>query len=81
MEDDSFKECPFCKEKIRKEAVKCRFCGEWLEEISHPKPESLTQNEIPPPTHRVESSQKAFEDLVAQMAEKTNDQLDNTSAI
>jgi len=35
MADDGFKVCPFCKEKIRKEAVKCRFCGEWLEE-SHP---------------------------------------------
>jgi len=75
MEDDGFKICPFCKEKIRKEAVKCRFCGEWLEEISQPKSESLTQNEIPPPTHHVESSQKASEDLGAQMAEKTNDQL------
>lgn len=75
MENDGFKICPFCKEKIRKEAVKCRFCGEWLEEISHPKSESLTQNEIPPQTHHVESSLKASEDLVAQMAEKTNDQL------
>jgi hypothetical protein len=75
MEDDGFKICPFCKEKIRKEAVKCRFCGEWLEEIFQPKSESLTQNEIPPPTHHDESSQKASEDLGSQMAEKTNDQL------
>jgi hypothetical protein len=75
MQDAGFKQCPFCKEKIRSEAVKCRFCGEWLEEISHPKSESLTQNEIPTPTHHIESSQKASEDLVAQVAEKTNDQL------
>jgi hypothetical protein len=26
-----FKPCPFCKEKIRRGAVKCRFCGEWLD--------------------------------------------------
>ena len=32
MENALFKNCPFCKEKIRNEAVKCRFCGEWLEE-------------------------------------------------
>ncbi len=75
MQDAGLKQCPFCKEKIRIEAVKCRFCGEWLEETSHPKSESLTQNEIPPPTHNIESSQKASEDLVAQTAGKTDHQL------
>ena len=37
MENAAFKECPFCKEQIRKEAVKCRFCGEWLNEGHQPK--------------------------------------------
>src|SRR5438093_937042 len=32
MENDAVKICPFCKEQIRREAVKCRYCGEWLKE-------------------------------------------------
>lgn len=47
MEKDALKICPFCKEQIPREAVKYRYCGEWLEENAK-NPDARTASEIAP---------------------------------
>jgi hypothetical protein len=43
---DSLMECPYCKEVIKKGALRCRFCGADLKELYEVKQEATVENNV-----------------------------------
>jgi hypothetical protein len=70
MNDTAFKPCPFCKENIRITAVKCRFCGEWLEQDYHGHSQDQGQSPLPQQQakHEADERKKSPQDFIISVA-------------
>ena len=43
------KQCPFCGQVINAAAIKCKYCGKWLEDPQPVQQEGWSQSHPPPP--------------------------------
>jgi len=61
---ETSKKCPFCGEKINAEAIKCRFCREFLEDKDGLPVSNHAKKKLPPRTEEVQDTESDTPDSI-----------------